>query len=41
MVTNELTNKQWFVIRIWECEIKAGASEQLQIIKKRIAEVGK
>jgi len=32
-VTQTLTQKNWHVIRIWECEIQRGATEELQIIK--------
>ncbi len=35
-VTEELTKKNWFVIRIWECQIKKGASAELQIIENKL-----
>lgn len=35
-VTDSLEQKNWFVIRIWECEIKQGASGKLMLIQEKI-----
>ncbi|MCP4362118.1 MAG: DNA mismatch endonuclease Vsr [Chloroflexi bacterium] len=33
-VTAELEQKNWRVIRLWECEIKKGAEEKLRLIEQ-------
>ena len=35
-VTESLEQKNWFVIRIWECEIKIDASEKLKLIQEKV-----
>lgn len=37
-VTESLEQKNWFVIRIWECEIKKGASDKLTLIKQKVSQ---
>lgn len=32
-VTTTLSNKKWRVIRIWECELRSGVPEELELIK--------
>jgi len=38
-VTENLEQKNWFVIRIWECEIKKGASDKLTLIKQKVNQI--
>jgi len=38
-VTSQLGQKNWRVIRIWECEIKCGAKEKLTLLEQFISEV--
>lgn len=38
-VTEQLQQKNWFVIRIWECEIKEGASDKLELIQEKVGKV--
>ena len=33
-VTQELTRRNWRIVRIWECEIRQGAAEKLRIIQE-------
>jgi DNA mismatch endonuclease (patch repair protein) len=35
-VTEQMMWKKWSVIRIWECEIKSGAQEKIEEIRKEI-----
>jgi DNA mismatch endonuclease (patch repair protein) len=37
-VTETLKRKNWFVIRIWECEIKEEISSKLQLIQEKVGQ---
>lgn len=36
-VEKELTNRGWYVVRVWECEIKKGELDKLQVIEDAIS----
>lgn len=38
-VTETLKRKNWFVIRIWECEIKEETSSKLQLLQEKIGQI--